>query len=219
MSENRSLKKNLSPLSAWAFAIGTSVGWGSLVVTCNTYLAQAGPLGSTLGLIVGALIMIVISKNYAYMIFNYPSAGGAYTYSKEVFGYDRGFITAWFLALVYFAMLWANATSLPLFSNYFIGTFFKFGYLYTLFGYEVYLGEALLSICAIALISFLIIKNHKLAIKIMTGLAVIFVLGIVAVFISALLGHKGSMAPAYIPDSNALIQIIKITAIINDSLS
>lgn len=41
MSENRSLKKNLSPLSVWAYAIGTSVSWGSLVVTCNTYLAKA----------------------------------------------------------------------------------------------------------------------------------------------------------------------------------
>lgn len=213
MSEDRKLNKHLSPLSAWAYAIGTSVGWGSLVVTCNTYLKQAGPLGSSLGLLIGALIMIVISKNYAYMISNYPSAGGAYTYSKEVFGYDRGFITAWFLALVYFAMLWANATSLPLFSNYFIGSFFRFGHLYTLFGYEVYLGEALLSTSAILFISFLIIKNNKLAAKIMTGLAILFVLGIVAVFVSALLGNKSAITPGYIPDSSALIQIIRITAI------
>lgn len=39
----------LSPAGVWAFAIGTSIGWGSLVVTNNAYLAQAGPLGSTLG--------------------------------------------------------------------------------------------------------------------------------------------------------------------------
>ena len=53
----------MSPLAAWAFAIGTSLGWGSLVVTSNTYLVAAGPAGTTLGLVIGALIMLVMEKN------------------------------------------------------------------------------------------------------------------------------------------------------------
>ena len=53
MQADRKLTRNLSPLGAWAFSIGTSIGWGSLVVTSNTYLAQAGPLGSTIGMIIG----------------------------------------------------------------------------------------------------------------------------------------------------------------------
>lgn len=44
------LSQHLSPVGVGAFAIGTSIGWGSLVVTNNTYLAQAGPLGSALGM-------------------------------------------------------------------------------------------------------------------------------------------------------------------------
>ncbi len=53
------------------------MGWGSLVVTANTYLAQAGPAGSVLGLALGALIMGIISLNYAYLMRAYPDAGGA----------------------------------------------------------------------------------------------------------------------------------------------
>ncbi|MBQ7371962.1 MAG: hypothetical protein IJW67_08815 [Blautia sp.] len=34
----------LPPSVVWAFSVGTSIGWGSLVVTSNTYLAKAGPL-------------------------------------------------------------------------------------------------------------------------------------------------------------------------------
>ncbi len=94
MDNNEGLRKHLSPLGAWAFAIGTSVGWGSLVVTANTYLAQAGPLGSVLGLVLGALIMALIARNYGYMMRCYPEAGGAYAYTREVFGYDAGFLTA-----------------------------------------------------------------------------------------------------------------------------
>ena len=106
MKSNTEIKmaSGVSPLGAWAFALGTSVGWGSLVVTSNTYLAQAGPWGSVLGLILGTVIMVVISKNYAYLIHSFPEPGGAYAYSRDVFGYDHGFLTGWFLALTYFAM-------------------------------------------------------------------------------------------------------------------
>ena len=94
MNRAQGLTRHLSPMGAWAFAIGTSVGWGSLVVTANTYLAQAGPAGSVLGLALGAVIMGVISLNYAYLMRSYPDAGGAHAYAREVFGYDYGFITA-----------------------------------------------------------------------------------------------------------------------------
>ena len=33
----------VSPAQVWAFSVGTSVGWGALVVPAGTYLAQAGP--------------------------------------------------------------------------------------------------------------------------------------------------------------------------------
>ena len=39
----RRLALNLSGTGAWAFALGTSIGWGSLVVTSSTWLAKAGP--------------------------------------------------------------------------------------------------------------------------------------------------------------------------------
>ena len=153
---DRTLTKNLSPLGAWAFAIGTSIGWGSLVVTNQSYLGQAGPIGSLIGMVVGAIVMLVISRNYAYLMNAYPDSGGAYTYSKEVFGHDHGFLTAWFLALTYLAILWANATSLPLFARYFLGNISHVGKLYTIFGYDVYSGEALLTVAAILLFALLL---------------------------------------------------------------
>ena len=109
-------------------------------------------MGSMLGMIIGGLIMIIISRNYHYMMNCYPDAGGSYAFARDTFGYDYGFLTAWFLMLTYLAMLWANATALPLFARYFIGDIFRVGRMYSLFGYEVYLGEALLSVAAVVLI-------------------------------------------------------------------
>jgi anthranilate phosphoribosyltransferase len=54
-SNERKLRQHVTPLSAWALSIGTSIGWGSFVITSNTYLASAGPMGSAVGMLLGAL--------------------------------------------------------------------------------------------------------------------------------------------------------------------
>lgn len=213
MQDDRRLTRNLSPLGAWAFSIGTSIGWGSLVVTSNTYLAQAGPLGSTVGMIAGGLIMLVIAANYAYLMNVYPDAGGAYHYASEILGHDYGFLTAWFLSLTYLAILWANATSIPLFARYFLGDVFKVGRLYTLFGYDVYLGEALLSIAALLLVALLCARRKGTMAKLMIAMAVVFTAGIVVCFAAGIRGSNGNLGAGYVPGSSALSQIVRIAVI------
>ena len=213
MENEKGLRRYLSPAGAWAFSIGTSIGWGSLVVTASTYLAQAGPLGSVLGLAAGALVMLVIGWSYAYLTQCYPEAGGAYAFAREAFGYDQAFLTAWFLAITYFAILWANATSLPLFGRIFLGDVFRFGRLYSLFGYDVYLGEALLSCAALALFALLCMRSVKLIGKLMIGLAALFAAAILFCFAGALLGGARAGGPAFVPDASALAQVVRIAVI------
>ena len=206
----------LSPAAAWALALGTSIGWGSLVVTTNTYLAQAGPLGTICGLVIGAALMIVISRNFAYMAMQYPDAGGVYTYTKTVFGYDRAFLISWFLSLVYISMFWANATSLPLFARYFLGDTFRFGYLYTVFGYEVYIGEVLLTLFAILLVTLLCIRSKQIAAHVMVGLAAVLTLGITVCFAVAMLrggADVSHLRPGTLPEKSAFSQVLRIVFI------
>ena len=54
----------LSPLAVWALSVGSAIGWGSLVVTSRSYLSQAGPLGSILGLLIGFAMMLMVSSHY-----------------------------------------------------------------------------------------------------------------------------------------------------------
>ena len=206
----------VTPIGAWALALGTSVGWGSLVVTSNTYLLKSGPWGSVFGLIIGAVIMLIISRNYHYMVTCFPDSGGAYTFSREAFGYDHGFLTAWFLGLTYIAVLWANATSLPLFARYFLGDMYQFGFSYEILGYKVYFGEALLSVAAIFIIAFLCIRNKRIALNIMVALVILFVAGITVCFVAAVFGmssRAGTFEPGYIPNKDALSQLIRIACI------
>lgn len=206
----------LTPAGAWAFSLGTTIGWGSLVVTSSSYLSQAGPWGSIGGLLVGLLVMLVVARNYHYMINCFPDSGGAYTYTKEIFGHDHGFLTAWFLCLTYIAIFWANATSLPLFAHYFIGDAFKFGFCYRVFGYDVYLGEALLSIAAIMLTALACSRSRKNVMRVMIGMGVLLSVAILACFFSAMggsVGASGAFEPGFIPDKTAWEQILHVACI------
>ena len=211
--EHRSLNPYLTPAGAWAIALGTSIGWGSLVITSSTYLSQAGPLGSTLGMVIGAVIMLIISRNYYYMMNCFPDAGGAYAYARDSYGYDHGFLVAWFMTLTYLAMLWANATALPLFARYFFGTVFEFGKLYTIFGYDVYLGEALLTILAILLICFLCSAHRRTTAFILTVLVCLFTIGILICFAAAFLRLDRPLSPAIVPERKMISQVIHIAVI------
>ena len=212
--QNTGLRLYLSPRGAWAFAVGTSIGWGSLVVTSNTYLAKAGPLGSVLGLIVGACVMLLIARNYHYMILCCPEAGGAYAYARDTFGYDRGFLLAWFLSLTYMAMFWANATSLPLFAQLFVGDIFRFGRLYSFYGYDIYLGEVLLPVAAILLAALLCSKTPRAASGMMFWMALLLSLAITAVFVFALVRLDRPLTPSFQANGKgALRQIVRIAVI------
>ena len=209
------LRRTITPLQAWALSIGTSIGWGSFVITSNTYLMNAGPVGSALGMIVGALVMLIIAENYYGLMCRYPESGGVYSYVKNVFGHGDSFLVAWFLSLTYLAILWANATSLPLFARYFLGDIFRVGRLYTLFGYDVFLGEALLSTLAMLAFALLIMRRSGLALRINAVLALVFTLGITLCFFGVLLrgGAKEGFEPRFVPDAGILQQVARIAFI------
>ena len=58
----------MSPLGALALSFGCSVGWGAFVMPGTTFLPKAGPLGTLLGLVIGALVMVVVGINYHYLM-------------------------------------------------------------------------------------------------------------------------------------------------------
>lgn len=218
MNQNKDnqLKPYFTPLGAWAFSIGTSIGWGSFVVTCNAYLAQSGVLGTTFGLILGMLVILVITHNLIHIVEKSQDAGGIYTYTRNICGPDYGFLTAWYLLLTYLAVFWANITSLPLFARYFLGDTFRFGFRYKIFGYEVWLGEALLSIAATLLTTLLCSKSRKKTQKIEITAALAFVIVFTVSAIIALFRHNQSgfsFSPAFLDDAPIISQIVHIAVI------
>ena len=207
-------RRYLSTLGAWALAFGCSVGWGSFVMPGTTFLPIAGPVGTALGIALGAIVMLIIAKNYHYLINLYPDGGGAYTYIKKSFGYDHGFLNAWFLTLTYIAIIWANATALPLIARALLGSTFQFGFHYQIAGFDVYFGELVLVIAALAAGAFVCL-NRKLAARTQILMAVLLFCGVTVCFVAAAINGGGAEAikPAFSEDNGAFSGTFTIFAL------
>ena len=179
----------LYPIHIWALSFGCAVGWGAFVMPGTTFLPKAGPVGTVVGLIIGAVVMFIIGANYHYLMNKFPDGGGTLTYTLRTFGHDHGFMSAWFLVLVYIAILWANASALGLISKFLLGSTFQFGFHYVILGYDVYLGEVLLSVAAVLICGICCIRGKRIAFTLQVFFALILIFGIVicAAFVAGLI--------------------------------
>ena len=206
-------KQYLGLLGAWALAFGCSVGWGAFVMPGTTFLPIAGPVGTTVGLGLGGLVMLLIAVNYHYLMNRYPDGGGAYTYTKNAFGYDQGFLSAWFLILTYIAIIWANATALPLIMRSLVGNLFQFGHLYDIAGYPIYVGEILLAEGALVLAAVVCLFRKPAAVT-QIIMAVLLFMGVVVCFV-VVAGKfgTGGYFPAFAPGKSAASGVFTIFAL------
>ena len=153
------LKKNMSPLNVWGLALGAIIGWGCFVLPGNAFLPKAGPLGTTLGMLIGGLLILIIALSYGYLIIKYPQSGGEFIYTKNTMGKTNAFICGWSMILAYWSLIPLNATALALISrNLFPGIIQK-GLLYEVAGWDVYLGEVIVASAFIIIMGLLNIRG------------------------------------------------------------
>ena len=208
-----SLSKYLSVPAVWALSFGCIVGWGAFVMPGTTFLPMAGPVGTAVGMLVGAAAILLIGINYSYMMKLCPDAGGSFSFAKNTFGSDHGFLSAWFMMLAYVSIIWANITALALIGRNLFGDTFRFGYLYSIAGWDVYTGEVLLELAALTVFGCICAFAKRLAAHIQTVCAVLLFTGIAASFIVAITGcpaPSSAVSPAFNTDRPLLSQIFGI---------
>ncbi len=194
------LQKKLNPLSVWALAFGCIIGWGSFINPGKKFLPNSGVAGTAIAMALGALVMIIIAFSYAYMIPKYPKAGGEFTFAKKCLGKTTAFVCGWFLLAAYLTNVPMNSTALGLIVDGIFGPILKFGFHYTIAGFEVYFGEILFAMSVLILFALLSIKGVKVAGFIQTILACTLVVSVFALAVSALISSHTSfdnMAPIW----------------------
>ena len=175
----KTLDRYLSVTDVWAMAFGCMVGWGVFAMPGTTFLPVAGPAGTTIAMLAGMVIMLIIGNNFSYLMGRSSMIGGVYSYTKEAFGRDHAFLSCWFLCLSYLTIVFLNGTALFFIVRTLFADTVQTGFHYNVAGNEIYLGETLVSVLVLAVIGSLFIFAKPLLQRLHTALALILMAGVI----------------------------------------
>ncbi len=208
--EGKELKRQLNPMHVWALAFGCVIGWGSFVNPGKKFLPNSGVAGTAIAMAMGALVMIIIACSYAYMVPKYPKAGGEFTFTKECFGKHMAFVCGWFLIAAYLTNVPMNSTAIGLIVDGIDGgaDILKFGFHYTIAGFEIYFGEMIFAMAILLIFAIVNMFGVKKAAIVQTVLSTLLVVSVFTLAIAALVSGKAqgiNMQPIWGFDKSAAI--------------
>lgn len=164
----KELEKNMGMLDVLSLAIGAIIGWGAFVLPGDLFIKNTGVLNTFIGMSIGAVIMIIIEKNYGFLLTKDAVAGGEYAFTFKSFGRKHAIICGWFLSLAYICIVPLNATALALVAKTMFPGLLEKGLLYSIAGFNIYFGEAMTATVAMVLFAWMNIKGVKMASKFQT---------------------------------------------------
>ena len=201
MAEKRvKLKKSMGAGSIWAVALGSIIGWGCFIQGGLWTQRAGGPLPLFLGFLVGGLLMIVVGYSYSYMIAKFPVAGGEFAYAYKGFGRTASYICGWMLSLGYLSIVALNATALAVLASYIFPGVFNKGYLYTIAGYDVYMGEVAIALFFIILFGIMNYMGAKSVGKLQLAMVLIMCAAVVISVMGTIVTGSfdaSNLVPAY----------------------
>ena len=137
-------------------------------------------------MVLGALVMVIIAFSYAYMVPKYPKAGGEFAFAKACYGKLPAYVCGWFLVAAYLTNVPMNSTAIGLIVDGIFGPVLKWGFHYSVAGFEVWLGEIIAASAILVLFGILNIIGVKKAGFVQTVLVVLLVGSVFTLFIAAL---------------------------------
>ena len=215
MNVRPQLKTILRPVHVGALALGCIIGFGCFVLP-GDFLARAGPAGASLGVILGGLAMLVIARSYGLMVRVFPVAGAEFAYAYSFAGRYHAYICGWLLTLGYLSIVPLNATALGVLGRFLAPDLFTRGYLYTVAGFEVFVGEVALAAAAIIVVGMFQYRGVRQVGGLQLFLTVLLVGGVMVIAVGTPLTAVASEAnwqPLFAADKSPIAAVMAIVAI------
>lgn len=215
MSQRGELRKSLSPTQVLSLALGCIIGFGCFVLP-GDFLGKSGPLGTAIGIVIGAGLMLLIIKSYGMVVERFPVAGAEYAHAYFAAGRYHAFVCGWFLSLGYLAVIPLNATALALLGKFVAPGLFARGFLYTVAGYDVFAGEILLASSSILLVGWFNLRSVHSVGDFQKYLTTILVATAMFVGCGILLfggGSVNNLRPFFSPEKTTVASVLAIVAV------
>lgn len=207
--------KKLDVKEVFAILLGAIIGWGSFMLPGTKFLPDSGVVNTSVGLFAGTMTIIIIERSYRYMLCQNIDEGGEFSYILLFMGRKNAFIVGWFLFLAYLSLVPLNATAFPLVIDKLFPGALNFGYLYTVAGDPVYIGEVFVSVLIVLFFMVLNLKGIKQSGKAQFFIVAALIFCVLAVFAAMLFkADKVQFYENYIEgNSLQLSQILQVVAI------
>lgn len=209
------LARSLKPHWVWAIALGSAVGWGAFILP-SEWMDTAGPLGALLGLAIGGALMIVVGVSYGFLAKVFPVSGGAFAYTLVGFGRTHAYICAWFMTLGYVSIVALNASAVALLARRVVPEIAEVGHLYTVAGWEVYLGEVLIATAALLIFALVNIRGGGGSAHLQFYLCLLMIAAVLVILVGVAASSQGqvsNMEPLFAPGTAPVAGILAIVAI------
>lgn len=214
VTASKKLSGKPSAFGIWGLSFGCVIGWGCIVMPGTTFLPDAGPLGSVIGHLAAALMILVVCMNYSVLARRFPDCKGTYGYIRKVLGNDYAFLSAWSLVISYLMLFWANSTAFMLIGRYFFGGVLQWGLHYTIAGYDVYMGEIIATIIVEAVCCFILLCTKKTVYILRIILAAVLFISVMILFAGTVLrGEVQIPAPAFASGGSKGLQVLSVAVL------
>ncbi|QRO86926.1 APC family permease [Kytococcus sedentarius] len=215
LEQRDSLDSTLKPHWVWAIALGSAIGWGAFVLPTD-WLSTAGPLGTAIGLTVGATLMCLIAVSYGILIRTFPVSGGEFAYAFNAFGRNHAFACGWFLTLGYASIVALNASAVALLFRRLLPGLVEWVPLWEIAGWQVYLGEVV--VASLALVAFAVLNTRGTALSGRTQFLMVMAMlvGVALILVGVLIHPDGMWAnvspgfPEGVAPTAAILGIVAI---------
>lgn len=208
------MKKNklLNITDILMIAFGAMIGWG-WVVSSGSWITNGGIFGTIIAFILGGIMIFFVCLVYAEFNSAVPK-GGVKEFSLKSFGKYGSFICTWIIILSYVGVVCFESVSLPTVIGYVFPSF-KFGYLYTIMGFDVYLSWILISFIFSALLIVINIIGVKKAAGLQNILTIIIILAGLFLFVASIIsGNLGNLSDQTFSDTAPIKGILKVTMVV-----
>lgn len=209
------LKQNLSEKFVWAIAYGSCIGWGAFILP-GDWIGQSGPISAAIGIVIGALLMILIAVSYGALVERFPVSGGAFAFSFLGFGRYVSFFSSWFLTFGYICVVALNATAFSLLIKFLLPDILETGKLYTIAGWDVYITEILIASLLLVIFMFIAIKGTSISGSLQFYFCVALVITVLILFFGSFFGSNFSLEnlqPLANKEKGWMTSIIMIVAV------
>ncbi len=140
-AKRQNLKRALGRRDILAFTAGTMIG-GVWIVLAGGWVEKAGVAGAVAAFALGGILCVCVSLTYAELIPALPLAGGEMIFSYRGLGYYAAWVTGWMTVFAYVGVVaWEGLAVATAIDS--LVPIPRFGYLWTVAGFDVYLSWAL----------------------------------------------------------------------------